>query len=98
VPDRWAPLPENPAGNWGSRRHVLCSATAFVSTWVPKRIGHRGAGIDVSLNFGVAIVYNVIGLPYTLCFKVVILCCFPVACISEVVDGFRPVSLTAGVD
>jgi hypothetical protein len=56
------------------------SATAFVSTWVARRIGNRLAGIAVILILTCAIVFNVSMLPYAMWFKVVMLSCFPVAC------------------
>ena len=56
------------------------SATGFVSVWAAARIGNRGAGIVVALILTLAIVWNVVMLPYAMWFKVVMLSCFPVAC------------------
>ncbi len=56
------------------------SATAFVSTWVATRIGNRLAGVVVILILTLAIVFNVVKLPYVMWFKVVMLSCFAVAC------------------
>jgi hypothetical protein len=56
------------------------SATAFVSTWVATRIGNRLAGIFGVVILTSAIVFNVLKLPYTMWFKLVMLSCFPVAC------------------
>jgi hypothetical protein len=58
------------------------SATAFISTWVATRIGNRTAGIAVVLILTFAIVFNVSKLPYAMWFKVVMLSCFPVACLA----------------
>ena len=56
------------------------SATAFVSTWVATRIGNRVAGVVVILILTLAIVFNIVKLPYAMWFKVVMLTSFAVAC------------------
>jgi hypothetical protein len=56
------------------------SATAFLSTWVASRIGIRAAGIAVGVILMLGLAFNVVKLPYTMWFKVVMLSCFPVAC------------------
>jgi hypothetical protein len=72
------------------------SATTFVSTWVATRIGNRWAGIAVILILTFAIVFNVTKLPYAMWFKIVMLCCFPVACYFGVMCGVRKSSRAAG--
>jgi hypothetical protein len=66
---------------------VAWSATAFVSTWVATRMGNRLAGIAVVLILTLEIVFNLSKLPYAMWFKVVMLCCFPVACYLGVMRG-----------
>jgi hypothetical protein len=71
------------------------SATTFASTWVATRIGNRFAGIAVALVLTLAIVFNVTKLPYALWFKIVMLTCFPVACLLGVLLGARTSSHAA---
>ncbi len=65
------------------------SAIAFVSTWLATRIGNRSAGIAVIVILTLGIVFNISKLPYAIWFKVVMLCCFPVACYLGLVRGVR---------
>ena len=71
------------------------SATAFSSTWVATRIGHRLAGIVVTLLLTWAIVCNLTMLPYAMWFKIVMLSCFSMACYLGVRRGTRPASVVA---
>lgn len=45
--------------------------TAWLSTWIAKRIGGLGPAISVGIFLTLAVVYNVSILPYPLWFKVV---------------------------
>ena len=65
------------------------SATAFVSTWVATRIGNRVAGVVVILILTLAIVFNIVKLPYAMWFKVVMLSCFAVACFVGAMRGVK---------
>ena len=75
---------------------VLWSATAFASTWVAARVGHRIAGIAVILILSLAIGFNIAKLPYVTWFKVVMPICFAVACFLGCVRGVR--SRSSAVD
>lgn len=53
--------------------------TAFLGTWVARRLGNRGSGAIVGLLLLAAVICNVSQLPYAIWFKVVILLMIPVA-------------------
>ncbi|CAG1000696.1 hypothetical protein PHYC_02857 [Phycisphaerales bacterium] len=48
---------------------VAWAFTAFLGTWIAKRIGGRGAGLTVGLLLLAGAVYNVLVYPYPLWFK-----------------------------
>jgi len=66
---------------------LMWSALTFASVWVATRIAHRGAGITVTVILGLAIVFNIAMLPYTLWFKIVMLACFALSCYLGVTRG-----------
>ena len=55
------------------------AGTAFASTWLTRRIGNRGAGAFVGLLLLAALALNVVNLPYSMWFKVVVLIAIPIA-------------------
>lgn len=77
---------------------ILWSATGYTSTWAAARIGNRPAGIAIALLLSVALVFNIISLPYTVWFKVMMLACFPVACYLAITRATRTTSPVAGAN
>lgn len=69
---------------------IFWSAIAFAGTWVASRIGDRAGGIILTLLLTWGIVCNLAMLPYPIWFKVVMLCCFAVACFLGYRKGVRP--------
>ena len=65
---------------------------AFISTWIAKRIGSRGAGVVIALLLVAAVLFNVSSLPYAIWFKIASV----VAVLFAVVVPIRPVSTAAG--
>ncbi|RLS54491.1 MAG: hypothetical protein DWH91_11645 [Planctomycetota bacterium] len=53
--------------------------TAFLGTWVARKLGNRSSGVIVGLLLLAAVICNVTQLPYAIWFKVVILLVIPVA-------------------
>lgn len=64
-------------------------ATSTAATWVASRVGGRLAGIVVALLLAWALIFNLTMLPYTVWFKTVMLCAFPIACLLGIRYGRR---------
>lgn len=77
---------------------IMWCATGYISTWVAAKIGNRPAGIAVALLLMFALVFNIISLPYTVWFKVVMLASFPVACYLAITRTARTVSPVAAAN
>lgn len=56
---------------------VAWSGTAFVSTWITRRIGNLGCGIFIGFLLWAALAFNVAMLTYSIWFEVVILFAVP---------------------
>src|SRR5579863_8070284 len=62
--------------------------TAFLCTWIARRLGTAGSGWVVGLLLAAALGSNVVMLPYATCFRIVILVVVPAA----LVVGYRRAS------
>lgn len=73
-------------------------ATSTAATWVASRVGNRLAGSVVALLLAWALVFNLTMLPYTMWFKVVMFCAFPIACLLGIRYGKQRPSPVAHSD
>ena len=64
-------------------------ATIAVATWVATRVGNWIAGSVVALLLALALIFNLLSLPYAMWFKIVMFSAFPVACILGIRSGRR---------
>jgi hypothetical protein len=58
------------------------AGTAFVSTWIARRLGNRGCAVFIGLLLLTALIFNISMLPYPIWFKLASLIVIPCAIVS----------------